>query len=162
APGPVDHFALTTSFLNQDVAGTLGTVTVVAEDQYDNPITSGPNLYVGTIDLSCSDLKVSGLPASYTFRAAEAGSHTFSGVALDTAGSQTITATDSLSSMVSGQAAVNVVPAAAQSLVVTTSFSQPDVAGTSGTVTVTAKDKYGNVAGSGPNQYEGTVDLASA
>ena len=46
-----------------------------------------------------------------------------------------------------------------QSLAVTTSFASTDVAGTMGTVTVTAFDAYGNVVGSGPNQYEGTVDL---
>jgi hypothetical protein len=161
APGPVDHFVVTTDFPSQDVAGTTGTVTVVAEDQYDNPITSGPNLYVGTIDLASTDPKVSGLPAKYTFTAADAGSFTFSGVALETAGSQTLTATDSVNTMVSGHTAVNVVPAAAYDFVVTTNFPNPDVAGTVGTVTVTAEDKYGNVVGSGPNLYEGTANLVS-
>ena len=43
---------------------------------------------------------------------------------------------------------------------VTTSFASPDVAGTAGTVTVTAEDQYNNVVGSGPDQYLGTVDLS--
>jgi hypothetical protein len=161
APGPVDHFVVTTSFPSQDVAGTPGSVTVVAEDQFDNPVNSGPNLYVGTIDLTSTDSKTSGLPASYTFIAGDAGSHTFTNVVLETAGSQTIEATDSANSNVSGNAMVDVVPAAAFDSVITTSFPNPDMAGTVGTVTVTAEDKYGNVAGSGPNQYEGTVDLVS-
>ena len=73
---------------------------------------------------------------------------------LETAGTQSITATDSLSSSITGTSpSVNVVPAAAHDFVVTTSFANPDVAGTTGTVTVTAKDLYGNTAGSGPNQY---------
>ena len=42
---------------------------------------------------------------------------------------------------------------------VDTSFANPDPAGTVGAVTVTAMDKYDNVVGHGPNQYEGTVDL---
>ena len=45
---------------------------------------------------------------------------------------------------------------------VTTSFTSPDVAGTVGTVTITAYDAYNNRVGSGPDQYEGTVDLTSS
>ncbi len=111
APGAVDQFVLTTNFPSPDVAGTTGTVSVVAEDQYDNPVNSGPNLYVGTIDLASTDPRMAGLPASYSFTAADTGTHTFSNVILETAGSQTITATDSVTSTINGQAAFNVVPA---------------------------------------------------
>ena len=39
----------------------------------------------------------------------------------------------------------------------TTTFANPDVAGSMGTVTVIALDQFGNVAGSGQNQYLGTA-----
>ena len=113
------------------------------------------------MDLSSTDSQAAGLPASYTFTAADAGSHTFTNVVLETAGSQTITATDSVTSTITGSATVNVVPATVQGFAVTTSFANPDLAGTVGTVTVTAMDHYGNVVGSGPNQYVGTVYLSS-
>ncbi len=161
APGAVDQFVLTTNFPSPDVAGTTGTVSVVAEDQYDNPVNSGPNLYVGTIDLASTDPRMAGLPASYSFTAADTGTHTFSNVILETAGSQSISATDSVTSTINGQASINVVPAQVHNFVVSTNFPSPDPAGTVGTVTVTAEDQFGNVAGSGPNQYEGTVDLVS-
>ena len=158
-PAGVKSFVVTTSFAATDVAGTAGTVTVTAKDDFGNTVGSGPNQYAGTVELASTDSQVTGLPSHDTFTAADAGSHTFSAVVLATAGSQTITATDSMTSTVTGDAAVNVVPAVVKDLVVTTSFASPDAAGTAGTVTVTAKDAYGNTVGGGPNQYEGTVSL---
>ena len=70
---------------------------------------------------------------------------------LKTAGSQTVAATDSADHATTGNTTVDVVPAAVQDFLVTTSFGSPDVAGTMGTVTVTAKDPYGNTVKSGPN-----------
>ena len=152
---------VTTSFADPDVAGSVGTVTITAEDQYGNTANSGQNQYLGTVDLASTDPLATGLPASYTFSAADAGSHTFANVVLETAGSQTISATDSANHATTGTSpAVDVVPAAVKDFVVTTSFANPDVAGTVGTVTVTAKDTYGNTVGSGPNQYLGIVDLS--
>ena len=87
-------FVATTSFANPDVAGTVGTVTVTAKDSYGNTVGTGPNLYLGTVDLSSTDDQAAGVPASHTFTAADAGSYTFTGVELETAGTQTITATD--------------------------------------------------------------------
>ena len=261
------HFVVTTSFANPDVAGTAGTVTVTAEDQYGNIDGSGPDQYEGTADLTSTDARIAGLPATYAFTAADAGSHTFTNVVLATVGSQTITATDSVTTTITGtspavtvsagravslaivkrppggipagsrftvavgavdpygnvdqtfngsvtvglasgsagslggtltQTAVDGVatfddltdttsgsitltgtsgtlttgssgnntvpidPAGTDHLTVTTSFATPDVAGTAGTVTVAAYDQYGNLENSGPNQYLGTVDLASS
>ena len=96
---------MTTSFASPDVAGTPGTVTVTANDPYGNPAGSGPDQYEGTVDLSSSDGQVTGLPSSYAFTAADAGSHTFADVILETAGSQTITATDSVTSTITGTSA---------------------------------------------------------
>ena len=153
--------AVATSFANPEVAGTAGTVTVTATDLYGNITGSGPNQYVGTVNLGSTDIHAAGLPASYTFTVADAGSHTFTGVALETSGSPTITATDVATGTITGSATVDVVPATVQGFAVTTSFANPDVAGTAGTVTVTAMDHYGNVVGSGPDQYVGTVNLGS-
>ena len=56
----------------------------------------------------------------------------------------------------------DVEPGPVYSLQVATDFpSNPDVAGSPGTVTVTALDADGNVVGSGQNQYLDTVDLTS-
>ncbi len=158
-PAQVNDFVVTTSFANQDVGGTSGTVTVTAEDLYQNVVGNGPNLYLGTVNLAGTDAQASGLPASETFTAGDAGSFTFTGVTLKTAGSQTITATDSQNRAITGQLAISVVPAQVHDLVVTTDFASTDIAGTTGTVTVTAQDQYHNTVGSGPNQYLGTVDL---
>jgi hypothetical protein len=46
--------------------------------------------------------------------------------------------------------------------VVTTSFANPDMAGTVGTVTVTSVDKYDNGVKSSPSRYEGTVALVTS
>ena len=162
SPAPADHFVVTTTFANPDVAGTAGSITVIAEDQFGNIANSGQNQYVGLVNLSTTDRQATGLPSTYSFTAGDDGSHTFQNVVLETAGSQTMTATDSSNSATAGTSqAVNVVPAAVNRFVVSTSFTNPDVAGTVGTVTVTAKDSYGNTVGSGPNQYLGILDLSS-
>src|SRR5207253_7106808 len=83
------------------------------------------------------------LPADYAFVAADAGVHTLSAT-LKTAGSQALTATDTVTSTITGsQSGITVNPAAASSLVVS-GFASPSTAGTSSNVTVTATDAYGN------------------
>ena len=67
----------------------VGTFTVTARDA-NRVVISG---YVGTINFSSSDTKA-GLPASYTFTAADAGSHTFTAT-LKASGTQSITVKDS-------------------------------------------------------------------
>ena len=160
-PEWVQSFVVVTTFSSADEAGTAATVTVTAYDTYGNLVDSGPNQYLGTVDLSCTDSRVAGLPASYTFSALDAGSHTFSNVILVKAGGQSISVTDSATGTIAGNVPVSVVPARAQQLVVTTSFASPDVAGTLGTVTVTAEDAYNNPVSNGPDQYLGTVNLSS-
>ena len=161
-PAATHDILVTTSFPSADVADTAGTVTITAQDLYGNTTGSAPNVYLGTVDLTGTDLRMAGLPSTYKFLAADQGSHVFNNVVLKTAGGQSITATDLASSAITGTSSpVNVVPAAAHDFIIATSFASPDVAGTSGTVTITAKDLYGNTVGNGPNQYKGTVDLTS-
>ena len=67
--------------------------------------------YTGTVALSSRDGHAV-LPADYTFTAADAGTHRFS-VILETAGTQSITATDTATSSITGSETNIVVKAAA-------------------------------------------------
>jgi hypothetical protein len=87
---------------------------------------------------------MSGLPTSYTFTAADAGSHTFTGVMMETTGDRTITATDSTNGSLTGSTAVTVTPGSASQLVFTTPPPTPITPGQTFTVVVTAEDPYGN------------------
>ena len=143
SPAAPSRLVLTTGFDSPDVAGTAGTVTITAYDAFGNVDGSGPDQYKGTVDLTGSDGQPSGLATKYTFTAADAGSHTFGGVVLTTAGDQTITATDDANSTLSADAAVNVVPGPASQV----EISSPPlalVAGARGLLTVAFQDAYGN------------------
>ena len=100
------------------------------------------------------------LPADYTFTSAiggDIGTHTFS-AALKTAGSQSITATDTPAGTVTGtQSGITVNPAAASTLSVS-GFPSPVTAGVPESFTVTALDPYGNVA----TGYDGTLSFSSS
>ena len=78
-------------------AGTAGTITVKAVDAFGNTATG----YRGTVHFTSTDTKAL-LPANYTFTAANAGTHTFSGVTLKTAGTQVIRARDTVTSTITG------------------------------------------------------------
>jgi hypothetical protein len=95
------------------------------------------------------------LPADYTFTAADTGVHTFSET-LKTSGSQTVTATDTMSSAITGTSTEVVGPTAVTHLAV--SIPATDMAGTAESVTVTALDTFGNVA----TGYSGTVHFTSS
>src|SRR5712692_8497602 len=96
------------------------------------------------VHFTSSDAQAS-LPANYTFVAADQGAHSFS-VTLKTVGSQSITASDTVTGSITGsQSGITINPAAATTLTVT-GFPSPLTAGTAGTFTVTAKDAYGNSA----------------
>jgi len=134
------------------VAGTPATFTVTAKDAFGNKTTG----YLGTVHFTSSDTKAV-LPANYTFVTGDNGVHTFSnGATLFTAGSKTITATDTIAGTITGKQTVTVNAAAIQSIVVS-GFASPTMAGTSHTFTVTAKDAFGNVA----TGYLGTVHFTS-
>jgi hypothetical protein len=89
-------------------SGQAFNVTVTALDPYGNVATG----YTGTVHFGSSS--VATLPADYTFTAADQGVHTFS-VTLRTAGSQTVTATDTHSPTLTGQTTVTVLPVASLS-----------------------------------------------
>jgi hypothetical protein len=141
-----------TDFPSPTTAGALGGVLVTALDAYGN-VTPG---YTGTVHLTSSDGQAA-LEADHTFTAADAGRYSF-GAVLKTAGTQSITATDTANPAITGaQSGIVVNPAAAASFVVTTDQSTY-TAGDTVTVTVTAMDAYGNVA----TGYSGTVHFTSS
>jgi len=134
---------LVAGFPSPVTAGVGGTFTVTAEDAFGN-FTPG---YAGTIHFTSSDPGAS-LPANSSLTN---GTGTFSAM-LDKTGSQTITATDTASSLITGtSAAIGVNPAAADHLLVSTPANVN--AGTAFTFTVSTLDRFGNVATS----YAGTV-----
>src|SRR5207302_750960 len=90
-------------------AGSSFSLTVTAQDANGNTAKG----YTGAITFNSTDTKAV-LPANYTFTGADAGIHTFS-VTLKTAGSQSITATDALTSSIKGSQTGITVNAAAAS-----------------------------------------------
>jgi hypothetical protein len=133
-------------------AGTAGSFTVTVK--YGDGSTDIN--YTGTVHFTSSDYQAV-LPADYTFTAADAGIHTFSAT-LKTAGTQSITATDTAAVDVSGtDAAIMVSPVAASRLWVG-GFPSSTTAGVAGYFTVTPFDPYGNIATS----YTGTVHFSSS
>jgi hypothetical protein len=134
-------------------AGTAGNIRVTATDTYGNRSTG----YLGTVHFTSTDIQA-GLPANYTFVAADAGTHVFSGnVILKTAGTQSVTATDTVTASLHGSQTGIVVTAAALSKLVVSGMTTPRTAGSTGSIRVTATDTYGNRVQS----YLGTVHFTS-
>jgi len=130
-----NHFAISSP--TSATAGTSFTITVSAENASNAVMTS----FTGNVSFTSSD-GLAGLPAAYTFTAADKGVHTFT-VTLKTAGSETVTAT---SGSVSGIDTVTVNPGAPTHLAFSQQPANATVGTTLPTVTVTELDAYGNVA----------------
>ncbi len=133
--------ALATHFLiapatTTPVAGTAFNFTVTALDAYNNTVTT----YPGTVHFSSSDGQAVFGSNNLTLTS---GVGTFS-VTLKTAGSQTLTATDLITSTTLGNSAVTVSPAAAAKF--TVSVPLGITAGVAFGATVTALDQFNNVA----------------
>jgi len=132
------------------VAGTSAPVTVTALDAGGHRVA-----YTGTVHITTTDPQVPDF-GNYTFTAADNGQHVFTGGTLVTAGTQTVTFQDTANNSLSGNASVVITPAAASTFVATASPSTI-TAGGSTSITVTAKDAYGNTA----TGYSGTVHFTS-
>ena len=144
-PGPAKTFEL--SNLADRTAGEAQSITLTVRDAFDNVATG----YRGTVHSTSSDPQAD-LPANYAFTAADAGVHTFS-VTLKTAGSRTVTLSDTPLTATSTAAAV--APASASSF---TFHGLGDaVAGSEFAMVLIAFDPYGNVA----KGYTGTVAFSS-
>jgi hypothetical protein len=128
-------------------AGTPFEFTVTALDAANNVVAG----YSGTVHLSSTDDQAV-LPENQTLTN---GSGTFS-TTLRTAGSQTITATDTVTASITGTASsIDVTPGSPNHLSVTASTTAQS--GRAFSLTVTARDAANNVA----NSYTGTVHISS-
>jgi hypothetical protein len=147
-PGFATHFVMTS--VAGGVAGTAQTVTITAYDAFGNVAVD----YNGTVLFSSSDYQAS-LPY-YTFTNADVGTHTFS-VTLRTAGSQSLSVSDlsdsTISATQSGIAITSAVPAS-----VSITALHGTVAGVAQTVTVSARDAFGNIA----TGYRGTLNFCAS
>jgi hypothetical protein len=133
-------------------AGVAHSFTVTALNA-DGTVNTG---YGGTVQFSSSDPQAV-LPANYKFTAADQGLHTFS-VTLKTAGTQSLTATDTANaSLVASEPYITVTPAAAVTLVLGNVPSGLSAGGTFNLM-LTAEDAYGNTA----TGYTGTVHFTSS
>ena len=141
------HFGVS-GFTSPTTAGASHTVTVTAEDASGATVIS----YLGIVAITSSDAQAV-LPANAGLTNG-VGSFT---VTLKTAGSQSITATDTVTGTITGtQSGITVSPASASVLAVS-GFPSSQTAGSAGSVTVTAKDAYGNTA----TGYLGIVHFTS-
>lgn len=147
-----DWRTLVVSGLTSSTAGDSQTFTVTALDNAGNVLTD----YTGTVHLSSSDYQAAGVPADYTFTAADAGAHTFT-VTFKTAGWQWVTATDTAAPNLSASQGISVSPAALSKLVIG-GFPSSVTAGDYGYFSVSAADAYGNAITS----YAGTVHFTSS
>jgi predicted outer membrane repeat protein len=85
-----------TGFPTPSTQGVAGMFTVTAKDAFGNTATA----YTGTVHFTSSDPHAV-LPATYTFVNSDNGSHTFNAT-LQTSGTQSLTATDTISASITG------------------------------------------------------------
>ena len=112
SPATASKFVI--SGLSTATAGTPASFTVTAEDAFGNVATG----YTGTVEFASSDTAAT-LPGNTPFTSANAGKQTFS-VTFKTAGTQSLTVTDTASaSLTATQSGISVSPAGPISLTAT-------------------------------------------
>jgi len=143
---PVSHFSITAPA--SATAGSPFTFTVAALDGANNPL---PN-YSGTVSFTSSDSQAS-LPGNSTLTN---GTGSFSAI-MKTAGSQVVSATDTVAATMTGtSSAINISPAAATHFLLTApAYASSGAAFTS---SLTAFDTWNNTA----TGYSGTVHFTSS
>jgi hypothetical protein len=130
-------------------AGVSFSFTVTAQDRFGNTDTA----YAGRVHFTSTDTSTGVvLPADATLAN---GAGTFSAT-LTRSGAQTITGTDTANGTITGNVSVTVRPAAASSLVLGGASST--AAGRPATITVTLRDRFGNVA----TGYRGAVHFTTS
>jgi hypothetical protein len=129
-------------------AGTSFSFNVTAQDPVGNIDTN----YAGTMHFTSSDRAAGALPPDSTLLN---GQGSFSAT-LDTAGSQTVTATDRSTASITGSLTIQITPLAAASMTLAVPASA--VANQPFNVTVTLTDRFGNLA----TGYRGTVHFSSS
>jgi uncharacterized protein (DUF2147 family) len=135
-PAAASNFVVS-GFPNNTIAGTAQTFDVLAKDPFGNTAVG----YTGTVLFTSSD----GQAVLPTNARLTNGAGTFSAT-LKTAGTQSLRATDSINSSITGvQTGITILPSTATKLLVS-GFPTTVVAGTSQSLTVTAQDEFGNTA----------------
>jgi hypothetical protein len=151
----VDSPAIRLSITGVPTTGTTAgqpfTISVTAQDGAGHTDAA----FTDTIHFASSDPHAV-LPADYTFLLADGGKQSFP-ITLETAGSQTITVTDTVRPAIKGLTqGINVGAAAVNSLGVA-GYPSPSVSGTTHSFTVTALDAYGNRVSS----YRGQIKFST-
>ncbi|NNB88307.1 lamin tail domain-containing protein [Corallococcus exiguus] len=133
-------------------AGDSVDVSVSATDAYGNILKD----YAGTVHFTSSDTQAV-LPPDATFTPADQGEKTVSGLVFKTAGTQSLTVTDTATPALTGTVDAEVRASTAASLEVVASAG-PFGAGQSLSYELVARDVYGNVA----KDYASTVTFSSS
>jgi len=116
------------------ISGQAQNFSVKALDPYGNTATG----YTGKVHFTSTD-GAAALPADYTFLGSDAGVHAFSAT-LETAGTQALTATDTVTASITGaEASILVKPAS----FIVSGFPSPTTAGVAHSFSVTAKNANG-------------------
>src|SRR5205823_1138114 len=111
--------------------------------------------YTGTIHFTSTDSQAA-LPADYTFVSADNGAHSFS-VTLKTTGTQSLTATDKTTALITGSQAVLSVTAAAASTLLVSGLPASTTAGAAETDILTSPTRRS----SDLKSYTGTIHFTS-
>jgi hypothetical protein len=127
--------------------GNAFDMAVLIEDAFGNIADS----YQGTIHFTSSDLKAV-LPADYTFTSKDQGLHSFS-FTLKTAGTQSITTSDTATSITGSATGINV-----RAPIVFSDVPTTTKAGSAFTLNVKVEDAFGNT----DTGYTGTVHFTSS
>src|SRR5581483_3044979 len=155
-PGSVTTLSVSPS-TGTPTDSTNFSVTVTAKDSFNNTVTN----FAGTVSLTSTDPKAPNLATNYVFTTSggspDNGVHTFTSLQQHTSGAQTLSASTTVNGVtVSGTTGITVAAGPAASLAMTSPATA--TAGTSFSVTITAKDVDGNVA----TGYLGTVTFSSS
>ena len=137
------------SYPTSVTAGGSNTLTVTAKDAYSNTATG----YTGTVTFSSNDSGAT-MPSNYTFQGSDNGQKTFS-VALKTAGTRTITATDTVTGSITGSQPSITVSAATATVLALSGPTSLTAGSCSTAYTMTSYDAYGNVSNVSPTQTIG-------
>ena len=147
-PATVKSFGVAVAS-SSTAAGFPFSVVVTARDQFGNSVPG----YTGTIHFTSTDSQAA-LPANATL----SGGVGFFGAELRTAGSQTITVTDTGNGSLTGTSStVSVIGLAANHLAITVPTPAKEITGVPFQVTVSAADQFGNIY----SAYAGTVHFSS-
>lgn len=148
---PAAAASVSVTALSSVTAGTAQSFTVSIHDAYGNIAIN----YSGKLNFTSTD-SLAVLPVTYTFTAADAGTHAFS-MTFKTAGGQGMTVADSINTLITNtQRDIPITPAAVAGF----NLRAPSnvTSGVAFTVTVQAVDAYGNVI----NGYVGKVHFTGA